>query len=285
MSVYDKAGNVLENIYSKSGVSLATAYDKDGEIVFSEDPYIPGRTLVFEDDFNGTSLDSENWGYELGDVRSDELQTYRDTNNVSVENGCLVITAKKEDFGTKHWTSGSVTGMSKKTFQYGRFEAKIKFPNIVGAFGAFWMLGASRTYDYHETGPATGYGTPWPMCGEIDITETIPGNSTHAQSNLWKYSGGNFGEGYSGTITSSDWNIYACEWTSDYVAMSVNGTEYKRYTLSDYSSTETQAYFLPFYMILNLAVGKSGGTPAASTTEMKMYVDWVRVYAPLGGTS
>lgn len=285
--IYDATGNEISEPYDVSGEPLEYAYDIDGEVIFeqgngSDDPYIEGRRLVFEDNFNGSRLNTKKWGYELGDVRNNELQTYRAENNVSVEDGCLVITAKKEDFGTKHWTSGSITGYRKFEQTYGRWEAKVKFPGIVGAFAAFWMLGASMEIsDYNEIGDNEVSGEVWPKCGEIDITETIPGNATTAQANLWNYTGGSMGGGRSGTINSSDWNIYAIEWTPEYIAAFVNGTEYKRWTFSDYSASAVQAYHLPFYMLLNLAVGSAGGTPSASTTEMKMYVDWVRVYAPL----
>lgn len=285
MSIYDKNGTVLTQVYDKNGNELVTAYDSQGNIIFvksdppSDDPYIEGRTLVFEDNFN--FFNSTKWGYELGDVRNNELQTYRAENNVSVSDSCLVITAKKEDFGNKHWTSGSITGQHKFEQTYGRWEAKVKFPNITGAFGAFWLLGANMENVYHEIGDNDVSGVIWPKCGEIDITETIPGNALVAQANLWKYSGSSFGGGRSGRIVSSDWNIYALEWTDKYIAAFVNDVEYKRWTFADYDASEVQAYHLPFYMILNLAIGASGGTPADSTTEMKMYVDWVRVYAPL----
>lgn len=280
--IYAINGNAVSEPYNLNAEALETAYDIAGNIVFQvSDPYIEGRTLVFEDNFEGSALNSNNWGYELGDARNNELQTYRAENNVSVEDGCLVITAKKEDFGTKHWTSGSITGQHKFEQTYGRWEAKIKFPNIAGAFGAFWLLGSSMEIVYHETGDNDVSGEIWPKCGEIDITETIPGNATTAQANLWTYTGSSMGTGRSANMVSSEWHIYAMEWTSEYIAIFLDDVEFKRWTFSDYSASAVQAYHLPFYMILNLAVGASGGTPASSTNEMKMYVDWVRVYAPL----
>ena len=53
-------------------------------------------------------------------------------------------------------------------------------------------------------------------------------------------------------------------------------------TISGISTNDDlQAYRLPMYMILNHAVGSSGGTPLDDVEEMKMYVDWVRIHAPL----
>lgn len=285
MSVYYVSGNEIATIFDVNGSMLAQAYDIDGIQKFPNDadPYLPDRTLIFEDNFDGNTLDSTKWGYELGDVRNNESQTYRAENNVSVENGSLVITAKKEDFGTKHWTSGSITGQHKFEFTYGRVEAKIKFPDIPGSFPAFWLLGANMENIYHEIGDNDVSGEIWPKCGEVDIVEITSTNRDKAKATVWTYTGAYLGgsQMLSGLISVDDWNIYACEWTSEYIAMSVNGTEYARWTFSDYSLETVQAYHLPFYIILNLAVGSYGGTPAASTIEMKMYVDWVRVYEPL----
>ena len=292
MAIYNLNGQGLSSAYNLSGESINSAYDIEGNVVFTrgtpvpDDPYIDGRTLLFEDSFYGDSLNAENWSCEIGNVRNNELQFYR-SQNVSVEDGKLVITAKRETHLNKAWTSGSITGQLKKSWLYGRFEAKIKFPNVVGAFGAFWTLGANHWIEYNaDDDPTTANSRPegsvtWPQCGEIDITETIPGNANTAQANLWNYSGGSMGGGRSASMVSSDRHIYAMEWTSEYIAMSLDGVEYKRWTFSDYTSTQVQAYHLAQYIILNLAVGASGGTPADSTNEMKMYVDWVRVYAPL----
>lgn len=292
MAIYNINGQPLSSAYDLYGTSLNNAYDINGNLIFSkgepipDDPYIDGRTLLFEDSFNGSTLNSENWSYEIGNVRNNESQFYR-SQNVSVEDGKLVITAKRETHLNKSWTSGSITGQLKKSWLYGRFEAKIKFPNAVGAFGAFWTLGANHWIEYKSDDDSTTANSnptgsvSWPACGEIDITETIPGNATSAQANLWKYGGSSFGTGRSAAMVSSEWHIYAMEWTSEYISVLLDGVEYKRYAFSDYSSTDIQAYLLPQYIILNLAVGAAGGTPAQSINEMKMYVDWVRVYAPL----
>jgi beta-glucanase (GH16 family) len=292
MAIYNISGQNLNSAYDLNDTSLNNAYDLDGNLIFSkgtpipDDPYIDGRVLLFEDSFNENTLNSANWSYEIGNVRNNEGQFYR-SQNVSVEDGKLIITAKRETHLNKRWTSGSITGQLKKSWLYGRFEAKIKFPNLVGAFGAFWTLGANHWIEYKSDDDSTTANSnpvgsvSWPACGEIDITETIPGNATSAQANLWKYGGDSFGTGRSTAMLSSEWHIYAMEWTSEYISVLLDGVEYKRYTFSDYSSTDIQAYLLPQYIILNLAVGAAGGTPADSTNEMKMYVDWVRVYAPL----
>lgn len=277
MSVYDLQGNPISLIYDINGNALENVYDINGETL------IDGRALVFEDDFSGSELDETKWTKVIGTwiATQNNLNIYREQ-NVTVEDSFLVFTAKKENYADKTWTSGAVTGQLKQNILYGRIEAKIKFPNMAGAFGAFWMVGSNFWKEFiDDKSDPINHGVIWPKCGEIDIDETIPGNARVAQANLWNYYGQTMGGGRSGTINSSDWNIYAIEWTPEYIAALVNEVEYKRWTFSNYSPDEVQAYHLPFYMLLNLAIGTAGGTPSADTTEMKMYVDWVRVYAPL----
>lgn len=287
MAIYGIDGSRINIAYDVNGGNIGTALNVSGNIVYQisdpMDDYIDGRILTFEDNFDGNIIDGTKWIYELGDLKkNNESQAYR-KQNVSIEDGCLVITAKREDFLSKHWTSGSITTEGKFTQKYGRWEAKVKFPNLRGAFCAFWMKGASQINHYDEYGERTVEGVQWPKCGEIDITETIPGNATTAQANLWKYSGGSFGAGRSGNIDSSQWHLYAVEWTNTGIEVSVDKTVYKSWSFASYSATEMQAYHLPFFMIINMAVGASGGTPSGDVNEMKMYVDWVRVYAPLNG--
>lgn len=279
MIVYDINGSELINAYNLNGESALSLYDVHGNLIDNSDPYIEGRTLIFEDDFD--SFDSTKWVYEIGLVRNQdrELQCYR-SQNVSFENSCLVLTAIKENYADRTWTSGSISGQTKQEFAYGRIEAKIKFPNINGAFGAFWMLGSNFYKEFVEGDYPVNHGTLWPQCGELDIVETIPGYATSMQANLYSYTGNTLGKGYSQNIDNGKWHIYAVERTEEYIAVYLDNVEFKRWTFAD-NEYLMQAYRLPMYIILNLAVGLAGGTPSPDTTEMKMYVDWVRVYAPL----
>ena len=122
--------------------------------------------LVFCDDFNGTELDQRVWNIEVNGNGGGnaELQYYR-AENVTVAEGCLMLTARKEDWQGKHFTSGRINSMGKAAFKHGKVEASICIPQTAnGLWPAFWMMGNDM---------ATGTG--WPNCGEIDIMEM--GNS------------------------------------------------------------------------------------------------------------
>lgn len=85
-------------------------------------------TLVWQDEFtNGISPD---WVFETGNGNSgwgnNELQYYR-RENATVENGHLVITARRESIGGYNYTSSRMKTQGKKSWKYGKVEARISF--------------------------------------------------------------------------------------------------------------------------------------------------------------
>ena len=254
----------------------------------SGDGYRPGRTLIWEDDFTGTTLNTANWDYENNYSRPNEVQNYvAGTNNVWVENSNLVIKAKRESSNGKEWSSGCIHTDNKQEFMYGRFEAKIKIPQTVGSFPAFWTLGGN----YEEGG-----GITWPYCGEIDIMEHKNGYAWTTAGALYRtdlvwdnWDAKDLGRVDSGNIGSfDDYHIYAMEWTHDRLDYYVDDRLIGHSDISD--DSQWFMFHQPHYILLNQALGAAGGSVPSDMTEYTMYVDWVRVYAPEaapsgGGTS
>lgn len=290
MAIYNRNKDALPIIFSSISQEVFAGYDSHGNTVHITPNEIDSdscRRIIFFDDFDGNELNADNWGYEIGGkVRGNELQYYRSTNNVTVHDSLLHIKAKRESYGGKEWTSGSITSQRLKTFRYGRIEARIKFPGITGAFCAFWMLGNLLKLNYVEEEDVLKdkpkHEGKYPLCGEIDITETIPGTRISLLSNIWDCSVGSSLGNRAGTDNTNDFHIYGMEWTSEYISLLYDGVEVGRYIFSDYNYDSIKGYIDKyFYIILNMAVGSAGGTPSSDCTEMDMYVDWVRVLAPL----
>ena len=121
-----------------------------------------GYKMVWSDEFNGTSLNTKVWNIEENGNGggNQELQYYR-KENVAVANGNLVLTARRENYNNKQFTSGRINSRDKAYFKHGIIQARIKFPKTAnGVWPAYWMMGN----DYGKLG--------WPRCGEIDIVET-----------------------------------------------------------------------------------------------------------------
>lgn len=264
-----------------------------------------GYELRWSDEFNGTSLNTTLWNIEENGNGggNQELQYYR-KENVAVHDGNLVLTARRENYNNKQFTSGRVNTRDKAYFKHGIIQARIKFPKTAnGLWPAYWMMGN----DYGKVG--------WPKCGEIDIVET--GNADgikngtqtrHFGSTLhWGTSAGaahkQWGTSYlapeTNPLQNDDYHIITMEWNGNFMQMfydledfSVSAKNKARfYSVSIPSSTNTSdiGYYFqkPFFFIFNLAVGgnytgiyNAGGITAMPNAgdEAKMYVDWVRVY-------
>jgi len=237
--------------------------------------------LVMQDEFTTDGApNSTIWTYDLGTGNSDtgagwgnnELQSYTNrTENVKVENGYLLITAKKESFNGASYTSARLTtkGLFEQT--YGRFEARIRLPYGQGIWPAFWLLGGNCDE------------VTWPQCGEIDIMEYRGQEPT-------KVLGSVHGPGYSGAnaITKSysllndrfdtGFHIFGIEWGPDYINYYVDDVLYNQITPSNVKGE--WVFDHPFYIIINLAVGGNFvGAPNSETVfPQTMLVDYVRVY-------
>lgn len=233
--------------------------------------------LVMADEFdtNG-ALDTSKWNYEIGTGNNgwgnNELQYYTDRpENVTVQNGILIITARQEDYNGSSYTSARITTKDLFEQKYGRFEARMKLPYGQGMWPAFWLLGANCDQ------------VVWPQCGEIDIMEYRGQEPT-------KIHGTVHGPGYSasGGITKSyslendrfdsGFHVFGIEWGPDYINYYVDDVLYNQITPADV--TGEWVFDQPFYIIINLAVGGTFvGSPNSETTfPQNLLVDYVRVY-------
>ena len=255
--------------------------------------------LIIADEFDKEGApDPAIWGYDIGTGidgwGNNELQYYTDrSENVTIQNGILIITAQKESFNGSNYTSAKLLTRDKFEQKYGRFEARIRMPEGSGLWPAFWLLGA----DCDEVA--------WPICGEIDIME-------YRRQEPISVSGSVHGPGYSGEtepqnqITKSydlgndrfdaGFHVFGIEWGPDYINYYVDDVLYNQitpadieldedypviYTLDDGTDvTGDWVFNKPFYIILNLAVG--GDFPQAPDSDQvfpqSMLVDYVRVY-------
>ena len=187
--------------------------------------------------------------------------------NATVVDGNLVITAKKERVGNNPYTSARLKTQGKQSFTYGRIEARIKIPVGQGLWPAFWLLGTNITT------------VGWPKCGETDIMEHINSDSliygtAHAYDN-----GQHVSSGSKILSSPSVYHVYDVEWDASSIKWHVDGTLYHTVDLVS-NINSTGAFFNPFFIILNLAVG--GNWPGSQVDDShipaSMYVDYVRVY-------
>ncbi len=242
-----------------------------------EVPKAVNYELVWSDEFDGTSLNMTNWNYDVGygtwgNVEQENYQIP----NVSVADGNLQITAKKEKIGTtpSNYTSGRINTLNKREYTYGKIEAKMKLPKSQGLWSAFWLLGVNMR------ARGTTPGVSWPACGEIDIMETINTELWTSAAAHWATpNGSHTSSGNKLNIAQNEWHVYSIEWSKETIKWYVDGRFYNGIWIKD-GAGSTSEFHLPFNIILNLAVG--GEWPGQVIDETKlpstMLVDYVRVY-------
>ena len=225
--------------------------------------------LVWSDEFNYSGLpDTSVWGNEVGFIRNNELQYYtnRRIENSRVADGNLLIVGRKEPYKSASYTSASLVTDGKKSWTYGKVEARIKLPRGQGLWPAFWMLGQN----IHTVG--------WPECGEIDIMEHINNEDLLYGTLHWL----NEKHVSSGGTTSCDvtkYHNYSIEWNKEAVSLFLDGNKYWEINIKD-GINSTEEFHKPHYIILNLAIGGDWPKSPDMTTSFPdtMFVDYVRVY-------
>ncbi len=237
--------------------------------------------LVWSDEFNYSGLpNSQKWSHEIWDPGrvNNEKQAYTNRlENTRVENGHLVIEARRDWHNGHEYTSGRLN--SKVGWTYGRMEARVKVPAGWGTWPAFWLYPNDESkYGWNNT---TNYW--WPNCGEIDILEHVGKDqnqvhgSVHSRDYYFRIGNQRTGKTYVGDATTA-YHVYAVEWSPDRIDFFVDNNKY--YTVyNDYSGWGSWPFNHDFHIILNLAVGGDwGGDPDPNIWPRRMEVDYVRVY-------
>lgn len=255
--------------------------------------------MVWNDEFDYQGApDESKWSFDTEgnnwDWGNDEAQNYTpaDKRNAWVENGNLVIEARKErytwngDGQTKEYTSARLRTLGKGDWLYGKVEVRALLPKGRGMWPAIWMLASEEKYG------------GWPKSGELDIMENVGYDPTKIHCNIHTESynhslGTNKGNTVTTSLPSENWHIYSLEWDADKVVFFLDGQQVFRFD-NEHRSYREWPYDQKFHLLLNVAVGGSwGGTEGIDDAifPQKMLVDYVRVYQmgeieenPIAGT-
>ena len=231
-------------------------------------------TLVWSDEFNGSGVDGSKWNIDNGNPNVNNEKEYYSSNNVAVTGGNLVLTARNQSMGGQPYTSGKITTAGKFTVKYGRIEARIKLPAFQGSWPAFWMLGSNIGQ------------VNWPQCGEIDIMEQTNTSNTTLGTMHWNNNGHVYYGGNTQANPVTDYHVYAVEWDANSIKWFVDGNLFHTGNIQN-NINSTEEFQLPFFLILNLAVGGDlpGNTINNNALPGSMLVDYVRVYNITGSSS
>jgi hypothetical protein len=236
-----------------------------------------GYTLMWNDEFEGSTISASNWVFETGTGcpqlcgwGNNELQYYR-KENAWVEGGVLTIEARNENFMGSNYTSSRMKTQGNKSFMYGRVDIRALLPKGQGIWPALWMLGNDIT------------SVGWPKCGEIDIMEMVGGSgrekTVHGTLH-WDNNGhvqtGNSYSLQNGTF-ATEYHVFTIIWDESFVTWYVNDNKYYQVNITPDHMTE---FHQEFFFIFNIAVGGNwlGNQDVTTVFPQKMKVDYIRVF-------
>ncbi|BCR35798.1 family 16 glycosylhydrolase [Mariniplasma anaerobium] len=237
-----------------------------------------GWVCTWADEFEGDEVDLDKWNFEVNDYGggNNELQYYTEK-NAQIVDGKLVITAIKEDYLTRDYTSSRLTTKYKGDFRYGRIVVSAKLPTGAGTWPAIWMMPTLNAYG------------SWPNSGEIDIMEYVgrdPQNvfSTIHTEKFNHQDGTQIGYDITVPTAETEFHTYEIIWNPGEIITYVDGVSFAtfRYTAQfnqDVAYYEAFPFDQDFFLILNLALGGGfGGTVDDSIFPTAFEIDYVRVY-------
>ncbi len=256
-----------------------------------------GYRLVWHDEFDRDGRpDPTKWTYEEGFVRNREAQWYQ-ADNAEVRDGVLVITGRREErpnptyrAGATGWgaqrerieyTSSCLITDGLYEFLYGRVEVRARIPAARGSWPAIWFKGATKEY-------------PWPSRGEVDLMEYYPRqgqNLIHANACWGNDEGGSVWDSQAvpyGHFTARDslwatrFHTWRMDWDKDFIRLYLDDELLNEIDLSKTQNGRHGHHDNPFrqpmFLLLNLAMGSSGGEIDRAALPMRYEVDYVRVY-------
>jgi beta-glucanase (GH16 family) len=241
-----------------------------------------GYSLIWVDEFDGSSINSGNWNYETGDGTdyglpagwgNNEKQIYSSSSeNSSIETdegaSVLAITAREDNPGI--YTSAKLTTKNLFNMRFGRVEVRAKLPEGQGIWPAIWTLGDNIDL------------IDWPGCGEIDIVEVL-GHQPSLLNTTVHFTNGdheiaqiqNVHQLSTGKI-SDEYHVFTLEWTPESITFGLDGLQIHQVLIEE----DMKEFLRSCSLILNVAVGGDWpGDPDETTVfPQTMYIDYVRVF-------
>lgn len=231
--------------------------------------------LVFNDEFEGSSLDTTKWSYNYPWGNTHNHRAYCVQENVSVSGGLLKIKGENKrhssapsgvtqggEWYSLDYTSGAVNTKNKFSLTTGYIEGRFKVPGTKGFWPAFWTL--------NTTGE-------WPP--EIDILEVLCHAPKELHTNYhygpsWDNKWSHY-QKFTTADLSKDFHTYAVEWTPEYMKWYLDGKQIG----TSFQNTQWINQSKNMYVIINMAIGGWEDDPDSSTQWPSNFeCDWVRVW-------
>ena len=246
--------------YSCSQKSLPSYLAKNNALSLKK--FIPeknGYHLVWEDNFDGTKLDTTKWSLRcLGPRRIG----YNDASMVKIANGKLMLSY---DIKGDSIIAGMIGTQHKFENSYGYYECRAKLQQGIGPWSAFWI---QSPLIFNGSDPGK-YGT------EIDIFEYFKelGKNTLTHCLHWAY-GANMKSSEQMVShlkgLSEGYHTFGLEWTKDKYSFFIDGLKYHEQSIGISHINE--------YIILSMEIPDKLQALKNACAPDTFFVDYVRVY-------
>jgi beta-glucanase (GH16 family) len=224
--------------------------------------------LLFDDEFNGTAVDTSKWQVFQDNDQLGGYENTWDATSVTESGGALHLTAKMlgdVEVSGGMWTQGKVAIQP-----YGYWEMRARIPAASGTWPAFWAI----PYDLND-----GAGDDALSVYEIDTMEAIDHCVADRQAISWNVhlrrpdgTDNNPGNASLGTEMYSGYHIYATQWSPGLIVWYVDGVEQFRVADANIPTTRMTA-------IVQMATGGYQNPLDRAQLPQTMDVDWIRIYA------
>ena len=256
--------NIVLDSYNENGADAQPFCRRYTPIDLEADGY----KLVFEDEFNGDSIDWDLWQCH-GPGASGAGWDYA-ISQCTERDGYMVLTCEYRDDGFYGPGRYGAEIELKDRYLRGYFECRMKCGQA-GGLSAFWMQGVDP---YVAESSQGGIG---PGGAEIDIIEVF-GNNAFSTVHC---AGASFAEGpglnsfYSDEYNAGDvyneFHTYALEWDEDYYTFYVDGIIVSRTNHADGTAT------IPESVIIGYDLASNCDTVPESVSD-EMLVEYIRIY-------
>ena len=224
--------------------------------------------LVWEDNFNGSSIDGSKWS-RITEGSPDWRKHMTTDNQVFDVSGGILnlkgIVNPDTQTDPRPYLTGGIWTRGKFDFTYGKVEVRAKYDSAQGSWPAIWLLGSTSTYG------------GWPDYGEIDLMEhlnfdgffhsTIHSNVKSTPSTKTT------------TVNTGIFNTYGLEWYPDKLVFSLNGTNIFTYLRASGAGWQQWPFDLDFHLIISQQLGGSWvGNVNASQLPVDYEIDYVKYY-------
>ncbi|WP_299576757.1 glycoside hydrolase family 16 protein [uncultured Sunxiuqinia sp.] len=263
-------------------VSLGCSKDSESAVVPEEenkDAELEWE-LVFEDNFEGTAYNAQNWASYQTQPWASAWNKYVVPNDASlaeVKDGALHMRARWNE-ETDLPETGAIQSKGKYSMKNGKLEVRAKFTRSgKGAWPAIWLMPENPVYN------------GWPDCGEIDVME-------HLNTDAFVYQVIHQSEtegkelkpapSVTAKIDLNDYNTYGIIKSENLIEFQVNGETTLTYK-KDNRNGNRWPFETDFYIILNYACADKGTSGVyfwpgnvtdTSGFPYEMAIDYVKVW-------